>query len=711
MSLDRRNSFLLSFASFVLLTASSSSAQPVNLFRLAPDSFEGSSAGPQFIDCTESGLLAAPDQPAAHRLSMGEPGIDAPRGGHFLTLSTGRDVEGRVDTLTQGRLRQVIEVSRPSRLEIEYQFSTTDDRGFRDYHAILLDGRTLACGDTVSTGLVTIDDQLAVSGWRRLSERGVDTTLSVGTHVLEIIVGDGVDSSGESSLHVASISVEPILGDEPEPVVAGGVDPCQPAVPVDPCIPAPFSNTGEAAAPTGTLALWVFDDNRYCAAGPGFPCMGTVPGFPDPNPGDVLVDSTDCVFEMYVVADCGTEMHVPLNDVESGCIRVLDQDRQPVEFNVNNGVGFDENGGPGSEEFVCWNAEDCTGGPSLGDAGGPGERTIMDVSFIGEPSLCGVYTLQFKSWAGCYWQLFANCDGGNVERFNIYADACDAAAAVNPLPELVIEDVTVTPVDGCMVEACTTVRNIGCVTADPSVAELRLDDQVVDLVLGGFEAGESRIECRSFTLAPPESGQVSVAVTATADRDDDVIECTEIATASFCVPAVGGDVFTRNALVECNACRRQEFESLGLAEVVTNQLVGLEVSGSGPIVAFDSESPTCDDEDLATPGIGPGNALGRGKVLILDEGSECSPDDDQDGGLMVFDFTEPSRVESIGLLDFDEEGSEVRVFEASGAMTAYAVPVTLDNDWQSLVVDTDLVVRVEVELAGSGAVTDLTCGP
>ena len=55
---------------------------------------------------------------------------------------------------------------------------------------------------------------------------------------------------------------------------------------------------------------------------------------------------------MYVVADCGQEMHVPLFDVESGCISICDQDGTPIEIRVTNGLGFDETG-----TEVCWRAD------------------------------------------------------------------------------------------------------------------------------------------------------------------------------------------------------------------------------------------------------------------------------------------------------------------------------------------------------------------
>ncbi|MEM7249625.1 MAG: hypothetical protein AAF533_30245, partial [Acidobacteriota bacterium] len=192
-----------------------------------------------------------------------------------------------------------------------------------------------------------------------------------------------LDAGGETTLLPSAPGVG--LTDEELPVRHGGLDPCQPDVPVDPCRPAPWENVGEVIDPIDAQNLWIFDDNRFCAGGPGLACSRLSAGgeLEDPNPGNALVDATDCVFEMYVVADCGTDMHLPLFDVESGCIRILDETREPIDFHVTNGVGFDEVGGPGGSDFVCWSAVHCDGA-GRNDPGGPGNEVVMDVTWTRE---------------------------------------------------------------------------------------------------------------------------------------------------------------------------------------------------------------------------------------------------------------------------------------------------------------------------------------
>ncbi|MEM7246255.1 MAG: thrombospondin type 3 repeat-containing protein [Acidobacteriota bacterium] len=159
-------------------------------------------------------------------------------------------------------------------------------------------------------------------------------------------------------------------------------------------------------------------------------------------------------------------------------------------------------------------------------------------------------------------------------------------------------------------------------------------------------------------------------------------------------------------------CLSHDFDGLEAGEVVTTQFSGMSITGTTPVMIFDSASPTCADEDLATPGTGPGNDVARDGVLVLSEPwSDCSPDDNRDGGVMTFTMDTPIRLSWVGLLDIDEDGGELRAFDAAGALLL-STPLPsqeVDNGWQRLDVDLCGVAVLEIELVGSGAVTELAC--
>ncbi|MEM7246802.1 MAG: hypothetical protein AAF533_15730 [Acidobacteriota bacterium] len=63
----------------------------------------------------------------------------------------------------------------------------------------------------------------------------------------------------------------------------------------------------------------------------------------------------------------------------------------------------------------------------------------------------------------------------------------------------------------------------------------------------------------------------------------------------------------------------------------------------------------------------------------------------------------------MGLLDIDESGGRLRAFDADGELllTTLLPHQEEDNGWQRFDVDLCGVAVLEIELAGSGAVTDL----
>ncbi|NJL56635.1 hypothetical protein HC928_16830 [bacterium] len=116
---------------------------------------------------------------------------------------------------------------------------------------------------------------------------------------------------------------------------------------------------------------------------------------------------------------------------------------------------------------------------------------------------------------------------------------------------------------------------------------------------------------------------------------------------------------------------------------------------------FDTANPTGGDQDLAFDSLG--------NVLIISEDSDSSdPDDALMGGTLRFEFDDLVNVESIGLLDIEEQGSTVTLFDEAGtAISTIPIPALTDNSFQQLAINVDQVASVEVFFTGSGAVTDL----
>ncbi|MEM7247735.1 MAG: hypothetical protein AAF533_20530, partial [Acidobacteriota bacterium] len=158
-------------------------------------------------------------------------------------------------------------------------------------------------------------------------------------------------------------------------------------------------------------------------------------------------------------------------------------------------------------------------------------------------------------------------------------------------------------------------------------------------------------------------------------------------------------------------CLEEDFEGVLGGDLITTQFTGLSVSGTSDVVAFDSGETTCDDDDLATPGPGVDNDIARDIVLVLqEEGSDCLPDDERNGGTFLFEIDPPRDVDAVGVLDVQEPGA-IRAYDSLGDLiVGVAIPTAGNNAWQSVSVEADAVATLEIILGGSGAITDLTCG-
>ncbi|MEM7249761.1 MAG: hypothetical protein AAF533_30935, partial [Acidobacteriota bacterium] len=258
---------------------------------------------------------------------------------------------------------------------------------------------------------------------------------------------------------------------------------------------------------------------------------------------------------------------------------------------------------------------------------------------------------------------------------------------------------------------CSECRPFGLPPADSLV---RLDPATGDAISSNcLETADGTPVSQVFGLAFDASGTLWGAIGPSpqliqVEPDTGVVSFLDV-TGGF--PGAGGLAILRE---DVSCCPDDlDFDAIAAGETVVIQLPGVTVGGSHEVVGFDTTTPDCDDDDLRTPGDGTGNDTALGTVLVLQEtDSPCRPDDDGEGGLMTLDFDPPRTVDWVGLLDIDEPGGRLRVLDAAGAVLLdLDLPIQEDNGWQRLDVGRDDVARLELELTGSGALSEVRCGP
>ncbi|MEM7248404.1 MAG: hypothetical protein AAF533_23925 [Acidobacteriota bacterium] len=157
-------------------------------------------------------------------------------------------------------------------------------------------------------------------------------------------------------------------------------------------------------------------------------------------------------------------------------------------------------------------------------------------------------------------------------------------------------------------------------------------------------------------------------------------------------------------------CITLDFAGVDAGTDAETAFSGVTITGTSTVRIFDTSTPTCDDDDLLTPGAGAGNDMARGNAAVLQEDSDCEPNDAQDGGVMTFTFDAPIKLDWLGVLD-TEEGGEVRTYDdGGGLLDTVTIAASENNGWQRIEVLNGCGVSVvEVTLNGSGAVTELAC--
>jgi hypothetical protein len=176
-------------------------------------------------------------------------------------------------------------------------------------------------------------------------------------------------------------------------------------------------------------------------------------------------------------------------------------------------------------------------------------------------------------------------------------------------------------------------------------------------------------------------------------------------------------------------CERLSFsfaesgDELQAGEIIADQWAdaGLQIravtNGPGPdnAIIFDSANPTGGDDDLMTPGSGPGNTIAMGNLLILAEdtidanqdGLVDDPDDDEDGGTIFFEFARPVTLCRFALIDLDKGGigSIARFFDDEDQLLReIELPSAGNNSAQIVSFLVDDVSRMEIVFVGSGGI-------
>jgi len=121
------------------------------------------------------------------------------------------------------------------------------------------------------------------------------------------------------------------------------------------------------------------------------------------------------------------------------------------------------------------------------------------------------------------------------------------------------------------------------------------------------------------------------------------------------------------------------------------------------------------------PGIGEGgepDSLGAnceplGNVLIIQEDNEnlSIPDDNVDGGVISFEFNKPSKIYKMGLLDINYKSYlAVSTKDYTGKVAKKDVPIPMlgDNSYQTLVININNIIKLDLNLCRSGGVAFLS---
>lgn len=199
----------------------------------------------------------------------------------------------------------------------------------------------------------------------------------------------------------------------------------------------------------------------------------------------------------------------------------------------------------------------------------------------------------------------------------------------------------------------------------------------------------------------------------------------------------GGRVVSEGAGLDCSAVTFERFgadHALHAVPVAAGTMlqeqwadVGMHVnaiaagSGAHMAIAFDSSNPSGDDPDLRTPGTGTGNTFAYGNLTIVAEdlldangdGLVDDPDDNADGGTLLYTWDSEVALSSVTVVDVDEpSGAEVVLLRGGVIVQTVFVPGLDDNNVQRVALDSTLSAdELRVVFSGSGAVAEVEYMP
>lgn len=281
----------------------------------------------------------------------------------------------------------------------------------------------------------------------------------------------------------------------------------------------PWRSCENPEAPTTitdtSSAEWHFNDGAFCIE--------------DPN----SINHPDgCTFAMYLTANCGTALHIPLYDVEGGHLRVFDVFRGEYVYLIAQSPRWRQEG-----TEIQWQDPDCSTGldPRWNEV-------VTDIFFERPEGLCGIFRLEFINHSGFVWDLYSNCTGSGEPGFMIHDSLCRALADYSPLPNVSLVDATA--VHDCPDMTVTyTLRNDGCAPVRDFPVQV-LDGGIVVAtdIVPILDPGETT---RVFSMTFPSTPTSGVAVSV--DALTSVLECNE-APGSGCNVTSGTEIIP---LVDC----------------------------------------------------------------------------------------------------------------------------------------------------------------
>ena len=172
---------------------------------------------------------------------------------------------------------------------------------------------------------------------------------------------------------------------------------------------------------------------------------------------------------------------------------------------------------------------------------------------------------------------------------------------------------------------------------------------------------------------------------------------TAVAGRGKCLPTLDFDKDGRGRPLKAGDLAANKWSNLGITISTSDR--------RKPAMIFDTFKPTGGDHDLAT--------TDKGKVLIISEdGKSSNPDDNAGGGTIYYKFKNPVFIGSLGLLDLEEVGY-ITAYDSRNRkiINKRRMPTMRDGESKRITLNARNVKKLEVKLAGSGALTDLVfCG-